>query len=183
MRPENGNRSRLPQHIPDSKPASFSGQPLPGLRIERIGKERSLCAPVRSSQSHCRRGRSAGRRAMADFRTRRLRYGVLAARRHRTILSAAADRGIMSVSVAPSPTVEFGKPKLLFRLQEGIPVDPWNGQYQPRCQSNCDCSTSHTTPADHGVQPAGDSRGHRRATRPLRETRSDSLPMESVSHR
>jgi Tol biopolymer transport system component len=34
----------------------------------------------------------------------------------------AADRGIMSVSVSTTPTFEFGKPKLLFKVPDQLPV-------------------------------------------------------------
>jgi len=34
----------------------------------------------------------------------------------------AADRGIMAVSVSTTPTFEFGKPKLLFKLSDSFPV-------------------------------------------------------------
>jgi Tol biopolymer transport system component len=36
----------------------------------------------------------------------------------------AADRGIMAVSVSTSPTLEFGKPKLLFKAPNSIPNGP-----------------------------------------------------------
>jgi len=36
----------------------------------------------------------------------------------------AADRGVMAVSVSTAPAFEFGKPKLLFRPPEAIPVTP-----------------------------------------------------------
>jgi len=36
----------------------------------------------------------------------------------------AADRGVMVVEVSAAPRFEFGKPKLLFRLSEAVPVTP-----------------------------------------------------------
>ena len=36
----------------------------------------------------------------------------------------AADRGVMVVEVRAAPQFEFGKPKLLFRLSEAVPVTP-----------------------------------------------------------
>ncbi len=36
----------------------------------------------------------------------------------------AADRGVMVVEVSTTPTFKFGKPKLLFRLSEAVPVIP-----------------------------------------------------------
>jgi len=36
----------------------------------------------------------------------------------------AADRGVMVVEVSSAPRFEFGKPKLLFRLSEAVPVTP-----------------------------------------------------------
>jgi serine/threonine-protein kinase len=36
----------------------------------------------------------------------------------------AADQGVMAVEVSTAPRLEFGKPKLLFRLSEAIPVTP-----------------------------------------------------------
>jgi Tol biopolymer transport system component len=38
----------------------------------------------------------------------------------------AADRGFMAVNVSVSPDFEFGKPRLLFRLPESVPVAPGN---------------------------------------------------------
>ncbi|MGH9257493.1 MAG: TolB family protein [Vicinamibacterales bacterium] len=37
----------------------------------------------------------------------------------------AADRGVMVVEVSTAPRFEFGKPKLLFRPPEAVPIAPW----------------------------------------------------------
>ena len=36
----------------------------------------------------------------------------------------AADRAVMAVSVTTSPTIEFGKPRVLFSLSEATPIAP-----------------------------------------------------------
>jgi Tol biopolymer transport system component len=41
----------------------------------------------------------------------------------------AADRGIMAVSVSTSPAFEFGKPKLLFKAPDSIPISGTPGGY------------------------------------------------------
>ena len=41
------------------------------------------------------------------------------------IYYVAADGGVMAVEVGTDPTLEFGRPTLLFRLSEAVPVVPW----------------------------------------------------------
>ena len=70
--------------------------------------------------------RRSGPRARGEALRRRAEHDKSTDAPDGTELSfAAADRGFMSVSVTTSRTVQFGKPKLLFRLDEGVSTDPW----------------------------------------------------------